>query len=86
MAMTLDATAKEANLKSSLTKYFVDTLETAGGYHLMFDTGLSSPDLSKKKVDRWFDVAIGIVILASVSAGAFQRRRRRVASITEQEA
>jgi len=34
----------------------------------------------------WFDVAIGIVILASVSAGAFQRRRRRVASITEQEA
>lgn len=34
----------------------------------------------------WFDVAIGIVILVSVGAGAIQRRRRRIGSITEQEA
>ena len=77
--MTLDATAKESNLKSSLTKYFVDTLETAGGYHLMFDTGLSTPDLSRKKVDRWFVVAIGdsqVSGLSSVNLDIFCCTRR----------
>jgi simple sugar transport system permease protein len=31
----------------------------------------------------WFDVAIGIVIIASVSTSALQRKRKRVGTITD---
>jgi len=57
--MTLDPTARRANYKDSLKKFFVDELETGKGVELMFDKSLSTPDLINKTVNRWVNVDLG---------------------------
>lgn len=57
--MALDPTARESNIRDSIKKYFVDSLE--GNGHLstntvMFDKGLSIPNLRNKTLDRWVSV------------------------------
>ena len=57
--MSLDPTARRANFKDSLKKFFVEELETGKGVELMFDKSLSTPDLISKTVNRWVNIDIG---------------------------
>lgn len=54
----MNALSKEANVKSSLKKYFVDALGTA----VTFDTSLASPDLrvqGASAVKQWYNIDFG---------------------------
>lgn len=53
--MTLDSTAREANIWDSIKKYFIDNLS----YSLTFDKALSAPNLRGKLVDRWVSFSLG---------------------------
>ena len=55
----LDATAKEANVRDSIKKYFVDSLSTTEGLNVSFDRYLSTPDIRSKATDRWVTVNFG---------------------------
>lgn len=56
--MSLDATARRANIKDSLKRFFFT--EYTG--EMTFDKSLSSPDLlNDKTVDRWINIDIGEV-------------------------
>lgn len=57
--MTLDATAREANLRDSIKKYLVDNLTTVEGVPIIFDSSLSTPDVRGRGVDRWYKVEFG---------------------------
>jgi len=66
--MTLDATAREANIRDSLKKYFIDTFETAKGIIVTFDKGLSNPDLQPgSTVHRWISVNQGPIEIKDLS-------------------
>ncbi len=60
--MTLDATARQANIKDSLKKFFIDSLETGAERALTFDKALSAPDIQGKAVDRWYSIHFGQMI------------------------
>jgi len=54
--MGLDATAREANVRDSLKKFFVDTLETIENISLTFDKGLSVPKIQGNSLDKWVSI------------------------------
>ena len=55
--MALDPTAREANVRDSIKKYFVDNLYTLEGIDLTFDKTLSTPPVSQGIVThRWVAV------------------------------
>ena len=60
--MTLDPTARQANIKDSLKKFFIDSLETGAGRALTFDKALSAPDIQGKAVDRWYSIHFGQMV------------------------
>lgn len=64
---TLDPTARKANVKDSLKKYFVDGLYTTKGIVVSFDVSLSVPKLQGTEVDRWVMVEIGPMLPGSLS-------------------
>jgi hypothetical protein len=59
--MVLDPTAREANVRDSIKKYFVDSLHPT--YQLMFDKGLSTPDLTGTPgpTDKWISINFGMM-------------------------
>ena len=57
--MSLDATARESNVRDSLKKYFTDSLKSSEKIPITFDTSLSVPKLQGKDVDRWVSIRIG---------------------------
>jgi len=58
--MSLDPTAREANVRDSIKKHFVDNIALAEGIALTFDTSLATPPLSQGgTVDKWVVVNIG---------------------------
>lgn len=65
--MALDPTAREANIRDSLKKYFVDNLHPQ--YHLMFDKGLSTPQLSGTPgpTDKWISINFGFMDRGNLS-------------------
>jgi hypothetical protein len=65
--MALDATAREANIRDSIKKYFVDSLTTAEGIPVTFDRSLASPDLQGKTVTKWVSVKLGDMEIATMS-------------------
>lgn len=57
--MTLDATAREANLKDSVKKYIIDNL---GSYcPITFDRSLEAPRLQGRAVTKWISVLFGYI-------------------------
>jgi len=56
--MSLDPTAREANVRDSVKKFFVDGLSRTDGVPLTFDRGLSSPQIQgdAESVDKWVAV------------------------------
>jgi hypothetical protein len=57
--MTLDPTAREANLRDSLKKFFIENLSRTEGIPIIFDRFLESPKLQGKEVDRWVGIDLG---------------------------
>ena len=51
--MALDPTAREANFRDSIKKYFVENIKRTEGIALSFDTTLKAPKLSNKNLTRW---------------------------------
>jgi len=51
--MALDPTAREANFKDSIKKYFVETLKDIENLNLSFDKSLSTPYLQGVSVNKW---------------------------------
>ena len=54
--MALDRTAREANVRDSVKKYFVDNIYTGEGIQVTFDKGLSTPKLQGTPVLEWISV------------------------------
>ena len=65
--MALDPTAREANFRDSVKKYFVDNLETTENISLTFDKALSSPDIQGKAVHKWVTVLFDNIQLGTMS-------------------
>ncbi len=65
--MALDPTARLANVKDSLKKYFIDNLYTDAGISVSFDKGLSVPDLQGTAVTRWVVIMTGAIELGNFS-------------------
>jgi len=65
--MSLDATAREANIRDSIKRYFVTNLYDTEGLEVMFDKSLSTPDLTDKSVDKWVVINFGAMVLGSSS-------------------
>lgn len=61
--MALDSTAREANFRDSIKKYFVDNLSVP----LTFDKALSSPDIQGKTVHKWVTVLFDTIQLGTMS-------------------
>ncbi|GAF75526.1 unnamed protein product [marine sediment metagenome] len=65
--MALDPSAREANIRDSIKRYFVQNLYDTEGLEVMFDKSLSTPNLVGKAVDRWVVVNFGSMELGSSS-------------------
>jgi len=61
--MTLDATAREANIRDSVKKFFIDTYSVP----MSFDKALSQPDLQGRTVHKWINVIIHLSEVALLS-------------------
>jgi len=57
--MSLDPTAREANVRDSIKKFFVDNIRTIEGIYVSFDRYLSAPKIQGKDTNRWVSVHIG---------------------------
>lgn len=57
--MSLDATAREANVRDSIKKYLYDNIKTGEGIPITFDKTLTAPVVQGNAVDRWVAVAFG---------------------------
>jgi len=65
--MALNATAREANIRDSVKKFFVDNIEIAEGVPVTFDRSLASPDLQGKTVTRWVAIRYGEMEINTMS-------------------
>ena len=66
--MALDPTAREANVRDSLKKFFVDSLKTAGGHPVTFDVSLATPNIQGTAVDKWYAIGFGSLAMATLSS------------------
>lgn len=66
--MTLDATAREANVRDSLKKYFIDNLYTTEGYPVTFDRSLTTPKVQGVEVEKWVSIIFGDMELETLSS------------------
>jgi len=59
--MALDPTARKANVKDSIKKYFIDTVQTIEGVPVSFDTSARTPKLTgqPKEVLQWVGIDLG---------------------------
>lgn len=65
--MTLDSTVRESNVRDSIKKFFVDSLNRTEGVELLFDKSLSTPKVQGMEVDKWYAVMIGEIDLGTLS-------------------
>lgn len=64
--MALDATARYANVKDSIKKYFIDNLYTVENVPLQFDVTLGDPDTLDKGVNKWVSIKFGPMVRGTV--------------------
>jgi hypothetical protein len=59
--MALDPTAREANVRDSVKKYFVDNLYRGESIELTFDTALDTPKIQNPNspIDKWVSINFG---------------------------
>lgn len=65
--MALDPTARSANIKDSLKKYFVDNVYRSSGIELTFDKAFPAPKIQGKEVDRWVFIRLEELELEQLS-------------------
>lgn len=65
--MSLHATAREANVRDSFKKYFIDGIETTDGVPVSFDKTLNHPDLEDKSIDKWVNIRFGDMNFGTMS-------------------
>ena len=65
--MTLDISAREANVRDSVKRYFIENLYTTENIELLFDERLSTPNVRDKDVNRWVSVNFGSLLRSAVS-------------------
>ena len=70
--MSLDASARESNLRDSLKKFLVDSITTIEGVPVTFDKALNAPKLQDKEVDKWVSFVLGPVNLDTMSDVIFE--------------
>ena len=66
--MSLDFTAREANVRDSVKKYFIDNLNGLESLALTFDKGLSVPRVQGTEVDKWVAIQFGALLLDTLSS------------------
>jgi len=57
--MALDPTAREANIRDSLKRYFLENLQIVEGIPITFDRGLAAPTVQGVAADQWVSIMIG---------------------------
>ena len=57
--MAVDPTARRANIKDSIKKFFIDNLYTIEGIDIGFDTSLDRPRTVNRNVIRWVNFRFG---------------------------
>ena len=72
--MALDSTAREANYRDSVKKFFVDNLKVTEGLYLTFDKSLATPNVRGRAVDRWIAVVFGSMSRSTLSDSFFEVR------------
>lgn len=65
--MALDPTAREANLRDSVKKFFVDNINRTEGISLAFDNYVTSPKLQGIATNRWVGVQFGPIDMGQES-------------------
>jgi hypothetical protein len=67
--MALDETAKLANVKRSLRKFFVDNLVTTESKTLVFDRWMATPNILNlsSDVNDWYSINFGNVVMSQMS-------------------
>ena len=69
--MTLDATARKANILDSIKQYFVDELYNnrtgSNKIDISFDRFIASPNLQTHTITRWVSVNMGDIEIKSMS-------------------
>lgn len=67
--MALDPTARLANVKDSLKKYFIDNLYGTNSIPVNFDTSLSYPKIQgqPRSVTRWVNIQLGAMEMSDLS-------------------
>jgi len=61
--ITLSDIIREANIRDSLKRYFVNSLYIDEGVELTFDKYLSTPNVRSKAIDRWVSINFGQMVL-----------------------
>lgn len=67
--MALDPTSREANVRDSLKKYFIDSLVTTEGLKLSFDKSMARPKIQGQpvEVEKWVIVNFGYLDRGTMS-------------------
>ena len=66
--MSLDATARESNIRDSIKKYFVDNLKRSSGVDILFDKSLASPNIANRNsVTRWVSINFNTILREKLS-------------------
>jgi len=65
--MSLDPTAREANFRDSIKKYFVESLKDTENLHISFDKSLSLPYLQGVAQQKWVIINWGPFIRGTLS-------------------
>jgi hypothetical protein len=65
--MSLDPTAREANVRDSLKKFFIDNLFTTEKIQVLFDEFIPAPKIQGHSVNRWIGIQFGSMNLDTLS-------------------
>lgn len=67
--MTLDPSARSANLRDSIKRFFIDNLATTEGISLSFDKSMARPKIQGQpvEVEKWVVVNFGYIDMGTVS-------------------
>jgi len=66
--MALDSTAREANVRDSIKKYFVDNVHRGEGVEVMFDKTLTTPKVTgQRTVTQWVSIIFGYIDMDTLS-------------------
>lgn len=70
--MAIDSTARSANFRDSIKKYFVEGLKDTEKLNLTFDKSMSEPYLQTVTVDKWVNIRWGPMIREVMSRAVLE--------------